>query len=146
MRPAMTHPSPPAEDRDEDGPNVAVVRELYAAFARKDAPRIRELFHSDIEWNQCAGFPGGGVHRGADNVLNHAFTQLRATWENWRADVSEYLDAGRDVIAIGEYSGTHRSTRKSMRAVFAHVYTLVDGRITRFRQYTDTAVLADAAR
>ena len=142
----MTRPNPPTESRAGHSPNVEAVRELYAAFARKDSGRIRELFHPDIEWHQCAGFPGGGVHRGADNVLNNAFTQLRATWEDWRADVSEYLDAGDDVVALGEYAGTHRVTRRPMRAVFAHVYTLAGGRIVRFRQYTDTAVLAGAAR
>ena len=33
-----------------------------------------------------------------------------------------------------------------MEAVFAHVYDVADGRITRFRQFTDTVPLVEAAR
>jgi ketosteroid isomerase-like protein len=58
--------------------------------------------------------------------------------------VHEYLDAGDTIVAIGEYHGTYKSTGKSMSAAFAHVYDLRDGRITRFRQFTDTAMLRAA--
>ncbi len=49
-------------------------------------------------------------------------------------------------MALGEYRGTHKQTGRSTVAAFAHVYDLRDGRITRFRQYTDTAMVAEAMR
>ncbi len=57
----------------------------------------------------------------------------RQDWRDWRAEVEEYLDAGKSVVVLGYYAGTHAVTDRSMKAVFAHVYDVDDGRITRFR-------------
>ena len=57
--------------------------------------------------------------------------------------MEDYLDAGDRVIALGFYHGVYTATGKRMEVSFAHVYTLQDGRITRFVQYTDTAMLRD---
>jgi hypothetical protein len=124
--------------------NRAVVEQLYAAFAARDLPRIRELFAPDIEWNQNAGFPNGGRHVGVDVVLKDVFGKFRTDWSAWKVVVHEYLDAGDTIVAIGEYQGTHRLTGRTMTAAFAHVYDVRDGRITRFRQFTDTAMIRAA--
>lgn len=126
--------------------NVQTVQRLYDAFARRDADTIRRLFHPDIEWIQNEGFPGGGRHVGADAVLNDVFAKFRVEWAEWKAVVVEWLAAGPTVIAIGEYCGTHKVTGRSAVAAFAHVYDLREGRIVRFRQYTDTAKVAEAMK
>ena len=126
--------------------NLQTIQALYDAFARRDTDTIRRLFHPQIEWVQNDGFPGGGRHVGADAVLNDVFAKFRADWSAWHAPVAEWLDAGETIVAIGEYRGTHKKTGRSMTAAFAHVYDVKDGRITRFRQYTDTAVVRDAMK
>ena len=124
--------------------NVPLIRDLYAAFAARDRERIRSIFHPDIEWNQNEGFPNGGRHVGADVVLDDVFGKFRTEWAAWKVVVHEYLDAGDTVVALGDYHGTYQSTGKAMTAAFAHVYDVRGGRITRFRQFTDTAVLRAA--
>ncbi len=124
--------------------NLGIVQDLYDAFGKKDEARLRELLAPDVEWVQCAGFPGGGRRRGVDEVLENVFAGLRSEWRGWRVDVDEYLDAGSSIIALGKYAGTHHETGRSMEAVFAHVYEIQKGRITRFRQYTDTHELVNA--
>ena len=126
--------------------NVQVVRDMFDAFGRKDEARLRHLLHPDVEWIQCAGFPGGGHRRGVDEVLEKVFKSLRAEWNDWRTEIEEYLDAGESVVVLGRYAGTHAATDRPMTAVFAHVYHVEDGRITKFRQYTDTAELVRAAQ
>jgi ketosteroid isomerase-like protein len=37
-----------------------------------------------------------------------------------------------------EEEGTYKATGKSMRAVFAHLYELKDGKIVRMTQYVDS--------
>lgn len=124
------------------GPHVSnsieTVRTLYRAFARKDLARLREVLHPDVEWIQCAGFPGGDRRRGAEQVIEKVLGALRSDWTDFRAPVEEYIDGGDVVVALGHYGGTHTGTGRPMTAVFAHVYDVRDGRITRFRQYTDT--------
>lgn len=124
--------------------HLALVQRLYDAFAQRDWATIRELFAPDIEWIQNEGFPGGGRHIGTDAVLNTVFAKFRDEWDSWRAVVTEWLDAGDAIVALGEYRGTHRATGKIAVAAFAHVYEVREGRITRFRQFTDTAKIRDA--
>lgn len=123
----------------------AVVRELYDAFASKDDATLRRVIHPDVLWIQCDGFPGGGVRHGADEVFSEVFGALRGTWEDWAAEVEEYLPAGDTVVVLGRYTGRHRETKKSVVSVFAHVYDVEDGRVVRFRQIADTAPMTAAA-
>ena len=124
--------------------NVTLTKDLYDALTRKDEPRLRELLHPKVEWIQCAGFPGGGHRRSADEVLEKVFGALQSEWKDFRVVVDEYLDAGGSVVVLGKYAGTHSETGRSMEAVFAHVYDLEDGRIVRFRQYADTVPIVEA--
>ena len=123
---------------------ITIAKDLYDTFGRKDEARLRELLHPEVEWIQCAGFPGGGHHHGVNEVFEKVFGALRSAWRDWRVEVDEYLDAGDAVIVLGRYAGTHSETGRSMEAVFAHVYDLDDSRITRFRQFTDTYELVKA--
>ncbi len=124
--------------------NAEVVRRMYDAFLAKDEAGLRRILHPEVEWIQCAGFPGGGHRHGADEVLEKVFAGLHSEWDDFRADIEEYLEAGDRVVALGRYVGKHATTHRSMTAVFAHVYDLEEGRITRFRQFTDTYELVKA--
>ena len=129
--------------------NVSIVQDMYATFAMKDELTARGLLHLDIEWIQCAGFPGGGHLYGVDEVIEKVFAGLHSEWNDWRVEIDEYLDAGEkdeNVVVLGHYAGTHAVTGRPMTAVFAHVYDLDKGRITRFRQYTDTHQLVRAGQ
>ncbi len=126
--------------------SVDVVRQLYDAFGRKDEAELRTILDPEVEWIQCAGFPGGGRRHGVASVLADVFSSLRSQWNDWRVEIEEYLDAGETVVVLGAYAGTHADTNKSMTAVFAHVYDVADGRITRFRQFTDTYELVKATQ
>jgi len=126
--------------------NLETVQSLYEALAAGDEARILDLLHPDVEWIQSEGFPGGGRRLGARMVLSEVFGRLAQDWEGWGADVKEWLDVPAEgtVIALGVYRGTCRRTGRSMRAVFAHVYRVQDGRIYRFEQYADTARIVEA--
>ncbi|MBS0192364.1 MAG: nuclear transport factor 2 family protein [Planctomycetes bacterium] len=126
--------------------NLRLVQGLYEAFGARDRERILEIMHPEIEWIQNEGFPGGGLHKGAVHVLDDVLSQFRHDWDNWRARVTEWHDAGATVIAIGVYEGTYKATGKQLVAAFAHVYDIKDGRVVRFRQFTDTALILEARR
>ena len=111
---------------------VSIVKDLYDAFARRDADALRAILHPDVEWIQCAGFPG------AEQVIEKVFGGLRSEWRDFAAPVEEYLDAGAHVVVLGRYTGTHGVTGRTMQAVFAHVYEVREGRIVHFRQVADT--------
>ncbi|MFQ4142895.1 nuclear transport factor 2 family protein [Chlorogloeopsis sp. ULAP02] len=124
--------------------NLDIVKRLYTAFSDRDQNTILQIFDPNIEWIQNEGFPGGGRHFGVDAILNDVFAKFRSEWDTWQAVVEEWLDAGDTIIALGEYRGIYKSTGKSTKAAFAHVYRLKDNRIVKFQQYTDTLKVAEA--
>jgi ketosteroid isomerase-like protein len=124
--------------------NLEIVQALYAALGEGDGDRVLEILDPQVEWIQNEGFPGGGRFVGAEAVYEKVFNRLADEWEGWGAEVGRWLEAGDSVVALGAYRGTCRKTGKSMRAAFAHIYWLYDGRIVSFEQYADTAKVAAA--
>jgi ketosteroid isomerase-like protein len=70
--------------------------------------------------------------------------RLFGDFEEWRTEPSEFFEIGDRVIAIGTYSARAKSTGKTFKAQFTHVWTLRDGVIVRLQQCADTAQLAKA--
>jgi ketosteroid isomerase-like protein len=50
------------------------------------------------------------------------------------------------VVSLGAYAGVSKATGKAMRAAFAHVWRVADGKLKRFNMYTDTLLIDRALR
>ncbi|MCO6512788.1 MAG: nuclear transport factor 2 family protein [Aridibacter famidurans] len=124
--------------------NGEIISGLYEAFARGDVPAVLGAFDESIEWTEAEGFMYGGTYTGPNAVLENVFMKLGTEWEGFSAVPSKIVDGGDDVVATGTYSGKYLGTGKSMSAPFAHEWTLRDGKIVKFRQHTDTKVIADS--
>ncbi|MBW4695890.1 MAG: nuclear transport factor 2 family protein [Lyngbya sp. HA4199-MV5] len=123
--------------------NVEVVQELYRAFREKDYAAFRLICTPDLEWIQNEGFPGGATYRGADAVIEGVFKANDDRWDKFSYHIEQYLDAGAFVVVIGAYTGRHRQSQKPLRAVAAHLYQLVDGKVSRFQMFADTKTIWD---
>ena len=124
--------------------NLEVIQELYRAFREKDYDAFRLICTPDIEWMQNEGFPGGATYRGAEAVIEAVFKANDERWDNFSFHIEQYLDAGNSVIVVGAYVARHRQSRKALRALAAHLYKLVDGKVTCFRMFADTKTIWDA--
>jgi hypothetical protein len=134
----------PSQSQNLPMSNVEVIEELYRAFREKDYDAFRQLCTPDIAWIQNEGFPGGSTYYGAEAVIENVFKAFNQHWDSWKFHIEESLDAGRSVIVIGFYKGIHRTTHKSFRSPATHIYDLVNGKVAKFRQFTDTKVICDA--
>ncbi|HUC79339.1 MAG TPA: nuclear transport factor 2 family protein [Flavisolibacter sp.] len=121
------------------GHNRQLVEQLYQYFADSQFDQLPEVLHNDIEWTQMGGFPNGGRHKGISAVIKNVFGAFKQDWIGWMAVATEMIEATNAVFVIGYYSGTHASTGKSFTADFIHHYQVKDGKISHFKQYTDTA-------
>ncbi len=128
--------------------NVDTVKELYAAFERGDLTTVREMMDSDIEWYEAESFPyeDGNPYVGPDAILDGVYARLTGEWDGFAEELGNVLDAGEQVVTTGYYTGTYKPTGNQVRAQFVHVWTVRDGRITAFQQYTDTAQFKDATK
>lgn len=121
--------------------NLATIEALYRAFRANDYEAFAALCHDDLEWHQAPGFPDGGTHHGAAEVIENVFQAFSRNWAEWRFERSEIIATASRVVVLGAYHGTHGETGRAFTSETAHVYDLDNGRIRRFRQYADTWVI-----
>jgi ketosteroid isomerase-like protein len=100
----------------------------------------------EIRWHEAEGnpyMPSGEAWVGPDAVVNNLFVKLGEDWDPFVVHPRSFHDAG-DVVAVeGRYTGVHKASGKPLDAQFCRVWTLQDGRITKFQQYVDTGKLQD---
>lgn len=128
--------------------NLELIRNLYAEFARGNIPAVLAAFHPNIEWREADNFlyAADNPFIGPQRILEGVFMRLATEFTGFSAGGEEFLDAGSRVVVLGHYTGKYNATGKDIHAQFAHVWTLVDGKITRFQQYTDTKQFADVTQ
>jgi ketosteroid isomerase-like protein len=126
------------------GANLDVIRGTYEGSSEDNGRNLLAALAPDAEWTEAEGFPYAGTYAGPDAIISGVFQRLGTEWIGYRADVHTFLEDGARVAAFGVYSGTYKATGKSMRAAFAHLYALRDGKIVRMTQYVDTVMVRKA--
>ncbi|EJC64013.1 ketosteroid isomerase-like protein [Rhizobium leguminosarum bv. viciae WSM1455] len=123
-----------------------IVKAHYDANARRDMDGMLSDIAADCRWTEMDGFPCAGTYVGPQEVFKSVFFALGEAFDGYTFALERLLDAGSDVIGIGDYAGTYRQTGKSFKARVVHVWSVADGKIRRFEQFTDTLRVADAMR
>ena len=121
--------------------SLATVRAVYDTFARGDVSTVLGALAEDAEWFEAEGNPWylGHPFVGPQQVVEGVFARIGEEYEDFRAEPSRFLHDGDTVAVEGRYSATsHRATGRPLDAPFVHVWDVRDGRVVRFRQYTDT--------
>jgi len=128
--------------------NLEPVKALYAAFAKADMPAALATMAPDIVWNEAENYPYAdrNPYVGPEAVLHGVFARIGGDWEGFAANSEELIDGGDTIVSLGYYTGTAKSTGKPMRAQFAHVFRVRNGKIAAFQQYADTLGTALAMR
>lgn len=123
---------------------VEIIRNFYAALESGDAARALGLMSDDIEWITMWHYKVAG--RGPKNVAEGLFVPLMKEWKSFKLIPTEFIADGGTVVSLGRFVGVHGTTGETADARYAHVWTVLDGRIARFRQYIDTLAVAEARR
>ena len=122
-----------------------VVQNFYAALGRGDVAAVLGLLDPQVEWTEAERFPYySGTWHGPQAVLDNLLKRLAQDWEGFSATADDFLVDGNRIVAFGAYAGKYGRTGKSMTAPFAHLWTVGDGKLTRFLMYTDTAKILEA--
>jgi ketosteroid isomerase-like protein len=122
-----------------------LVRAFYAAVSRGDVPGIVDLLHPDLHWTEAEGFPYySGTWRSPQDVVNKLLVPLARDWDGFSAVADDFIAEGDRVVSLGAYAGINKTTGKAMRAPFAHVWRVSEGKLARFNMYTDTLLIRGA--
>jgi len=119
-----------------------IVRSVYERLGAGDVAGVLDLIAADIEWTTMWHYKVTGP--GLVGIVDGIFKPLMAEWSQHSLVPTEFIVDGDTVVSLGDFAGTHATTGKEARARYAHVWTVKDGKIVRFRQYIDTLAIAEA--
>ena len=127
--------------------NLALVQELYAAFARRDLKAVLAHLSPDVVWSEPENpfNPSAGTRYGHEGFLEWA----RIGREAEDIEVLEpqiFLTSEAAVAVLGHTKCRARTTGRAYESDFVHVVTLRDGMITRFQEFFDTYAAGEAFR
>jgi uncharacterized protein len=121
--------------------NVAVVDGLYKSFAKGDIPNALATMDPNIIWNEAEGFPYAdrNPYVGPQAVLEGVFARIGEEWEYWNlTDIKMHEMSNNQVLSTLRYKAKYKKNGEEIDAHVAHWFTLKDGKIIRFQQFTDT--------
>ena len=121
-----------------------VVRRQYLASAAGDLDALRATLAPDVEWTEMAGFPLAGTYRTPEGVTANVMQRLGADWDGWAAHDDTYVVDGENVVVLARYTATNKATGKDINVRVAHHFIVRGGRIVRFEQFVDTALVRQA--
>ena len=122
------------------------MKSLYGSFNQGDIETVVAAMDPNIQWKSADNNIFGHTEPqvGPQAVVSNVFMRLANEVDGFQVNTSEIFDNGESVVVQGNYSGTFKSTGKSLGAEFVHIWKTKDGKLTHFRQYTDTKAWAAA--
>ena len=127
--------------------NVTLVEGMYNSFAEGDVDAVLGAMAPDVEWREAEGFiyADGNPYIGPEAVAEGVFAKLGGEWEYWKLEGLKLYPAGKsNVLATGRYNAKNKASGKELDAQFAHFWTVADGKVSSFQQYTDTKQTAES--
>jgi hypothetical protein len=127
--------------------NLDVVRRGYEAFGRGDVDTLLSLFDENIEWRSPGPpeLPTAGTRRGREQA-GQFFAALNQVLEMQRFEPRTFLADGDRVVVLGDDTARVKATGKILDTVWAHAFTLRNGKVVEFQEYFDTAALVAELR
>jgi ketosteroid isomerase-like protein len=123
--------------------NIQLVQKGYADFLKGDVAGVLAVLDENVEWSIPGELPDSGTHRGKAAVAKF-FQTVAEIWTFQVFNPREYVASGDKVVAIGDYAATSNATGKAVAAEWVMVWTIRNGRVVAFREYTDTLALKNA--
>jgi ketosteroid isomerase-like protein len=121
--------------------NLEIVEKLYTDMEAGDIESFLAALDPQIEWNEAEHFPYAdwNPYIGADAILEGVFARIGADWEYWNVvDRTFHEMKNNEVLMTGRYDAKNNASGRTMKIQVAHLWTLKDGKVTGFQQYTDT--------
>ena len=126
------------------GENVEIVRAAIGAFNDGDFDRVFTYLAADLELDlsRAVGPISGVYTRGETRKV---IDELAGTWDSFRIEPEEFIDAGEQVVVPWTY---HVSGRDGIevRARSTWAFTMRDGAVARVCLYQERADALEAAR
>lgn len=128
--------------------NVQIAKDCYAAFQANDSDRLFGAMSEDVDWESVgrrSDFPTLGPRKGKAAVREF-FQSVADSLEFHSFSPREFHAVSDIVFVLGSYEATVRKTGRRVASEWLHVFRVKNGKVARFREFTDTARFAEALR
>lgn len=119
--------------------NIEALQRGYEALNRGDLAVVLELLDPDIEWHEPEPSPHAGTHAGRDS-----FERFLRGWidsfDGFTVEPERILERDDRLIAVVHQSGRGRASGVQVDARLAHVWTVSEGRATRWEAVPDPEI------
>ena len=108
---------------------VALVREMFAAFTRRDVDAVLPYLAPDVELHvpSTTGLAGrSGPYRGHDGIRAY-FADVEAVWDELTVEPEDYRAAAASVVIFGRVRGRRGEQRVDTRVLWT--WKLRDGKV-----------------
>ena len=117
---------------DASDPDVAIVLDAYAAFARGDAEAAVAAMDEQVEWIEPESFAMGGRRVGPEAVAEY-LAASRAGWKHLTSEPTPYRVGG-EIVIVHELRGILQDGT-ALEASATDVFRLRGGRVVLMRAY-----------
>jgi ketosteroid isomerase-like protein len=126
--------------------NIEMVKKLYGAFGKGDIETVVDHLADQLVWRFDAPsvIPYAGERDTPSQVREGFFGELAGTQKDFALTTEEFIAQDDKVIMVGRYSATVTATGKNFDLPLVHVWTVQNGKVKRFLNFTDTAKVAEA--
>jgi len=128
--------------------NIDLIQDLYAAFLRGDIGTIVAAVTPDVHWSvngRQTDFPVLGTFKGPREV--EKFFALVNEHEQISEFTPQQFHAIDDKVFVhGHYAGTLSKTGRKVDSDWLHVFTVKGGKVSTFKEFSDTAQFAEGFR
>src|SRR6476660_6111810 len=125
--------------------NINLVQEIYNDFKSGNIEGLLAKIDPNIMWElpEIRNVPFAGKRNGREAVADF-FAVVNASQEALRFDAMGYIAQDDRVVSLGTYEWRVYENGRTFTANFAHVFTIKNGTVTAFTEYTDTALAEHA--
>jgi ketosteroid isomerase-like protein len=127
--------------QDSASGNLEIVKRLYTDVEAGDVESFVAAMDPQIEWNEAEHFPyaDGNPYIGPNAIMEGVFARIGADWEYFNVVDREFHEMKNgEILMTGRYEAKNKASGRSMKIQVAHLWTLSEGKVTAFQQYTDT--------
>ena len=124
--------------------NIDLIGKIYVAFNGRDYEGVLTNFSDDFKWISADNSPLADLspYSGVNAIREGVFGRIAAAFELLTVDADEIFEGDGRVVVLGYYHGKFRGKTDEFRTQVAHIWTVRDGKATKFQQYTDTLKIA----
>lgn len=125
--------------------NTQIVQDAYGKFGSGDIPGLLGMLSADVDWRvpEIEGSTFGGGWQGQEAV-GRFFGALVEDEDITEFEPREFIAEGDKVVVLGRSTATVRATGKTYQTDWVHIFTVSDGKITKFHEFFDNAAATRA--